>query len=86
MTRKNQPRSFVSTPWTDRAIDYILDVTDYRSRASLLTPAILALLTLVVSTIEKDGLQEDAEILEKGREILRKYARMDPTAGVDRDV
>jgi hypothetical protein len=65
---------------------YILEVTEYRSRAALLTPAILALLATVVSSLERDGADADLVILAKGQDLLKEYTRKDPASYVVRNV
>lgn len=82
--RQNMPRSFVSSPWTDKALDFICEVTRPRSRASLLTPATAALLVSVVSELEKDG--KDPETAARGRDLLKEFSRLNPAVAVARDV
>jgi len=82
--RLNLPRSMVSSPWTDKALDFICEVTQARSRASILTPATAALLVSVVSELEKDG--KSPETASRGRALLKEFSRLNPAVAVARDV
>ena len=84
--RQNMPRTFVSSPWTDKALSYIAEVTSSRSRAALLTPATAALLVSVVSELERGGVESDPALLARGRDLLKEFSRLNPVVAVVRDV
>lgn len=76
--RLNLPRTMVSSPWTDKALEYIFEVTRARSRASLLTPAAAALLVSLIEAMEAGDSKADPELLARGRALLEEYSRMNP--------
>ena len=83
--RKFATRSYATTPWAEDALDYLLEATTYTSKASMLPPAVLALVAATVSTLEKDGQDADLGLLAKGRDLLKKYASQDPAMRVALD-
>lgn len=83
--RKTPVRSYSTTPWAEEALDYLLEATTYPSKAAMLPPAVLALVGATVTAMEKDGPDADLELLEKGRELLRRYASQDPAMRVALD-
>lgn len=86
LPRKTLPsRSYATTPWAEEALEYLLEATNYPSKAAMLPPAVLALVAATVSTIERDGDEAYAELLAKGRSLLRKYASQDPAMRVALD-
>lgn len=86
MSRKGIPVSMISSEWTDQAMAFLLDATDYRNRASLLTPAVLALLAVTVASMERDSdISPEDELLVRGRAILKDYGRRNPASQVGRN-
>lgn len=80
--KKGGSRSYATTPWAEEALDYLLEATTYTSKASMLPPAVLALVAATVSTMEKDGADVDQGLLDRGRALLRKYLAQDPALRV----
>lgn len=84
-SRKFATRSYATTPWAEEALDYLLEATTYTSKASMLPPAVLALVAATISTMEKDGPEADQALLARGRDLLRKYLAQDPAMRVALD-
>lgn len=76
--RKYPTRSYATTPWAEEALDYLMEATTYPSKAAMLPPAVLALVAATVSSLERDGQDGDAELITKGRELLRRFTSQDP--------
>lgn len=76
--RKYPTRSYATTPWAEEALDYLMEATTYPSKAAMLPPAVLALVAATVSSLERDGQDGDAELVAKGRELLRRFTSQDP--------
>ena len=80
--RKYPTRSYATTPWAEEALDYLMEATTYPSKAAMLPPAVLALVAATVSSLERDGQDGDAELIAKGRELLRRFTSQDPAMRV----